>query len=118
MILASTWDQEPLSSEYNLRSDKNVSKNYGSLLITLASIVPDGILCFFPSYMYMEHLLKEWYDTGIISEIVKHRSLFIEKKDTIETEDNIAKFRKACDIGRGAIFLAIARGKIAEGVDF
>jgi DNA excision repair protein ERCC-2 len=66
----------------------------------------------------MEHLLKEWYDTGIIAEIIKHRSLFIEKKDTIETESNIVKFRKACDIGRGAIFLAIARGKIAEGVDF
>jgi DNA excision repair protein ERCC-2 len=49
---------------------------------------------------------------------MKHRSLFIEKKDTIQTEDNINKFRKACDIGRGAIFLAIARGKIAEGVDF
>jgi DNA excision repair protein ERCC-2 len=55
------------------------------LLISLSLIVPDGILCFFPSYMYMEHLLKEWYETGIIAEIIKHRSLFIEKKDTIET---------------------------------
>jgi DNA excision repair protein ERCC-2 len=54
-----------------------VSKNYGTLLISLASIVPDGILCFFPSYMYMEHLFKEWYDTGIIAEIMKLRSLFI-----------------------------------------
>jgi DNA excision repair protein ERCC-2 len=28
------------------------------------------------------------------------------------------QYRKACDIGRGAVFFAIARGKIAEGVDF
>lgn len=35
--------------------------------------------------MYMEHLLKDWYDNGIISEILKKRSLFIEKKDPIET---------------------------------
>jgi len=27
-------------------------------------------------------------------------------------------YRKACDCGRGAVFLAIARGKIAEGIDF
>jgi len=27
-------------------------------------------------------------------------------------------FRKACDCGRGAVFLSIARGKVAEGVDF
>lgn len=27
-------------------------------------------------------------------------------------------FRKACDCGRGAVFLSIARGKVAEGIDF
>lgn len=53
-----------------------------------------------------------------MTEIIKYRSLYIEKKDTIETENNILKYRESCDKGRGAIFLAIARGKIAEGVDF
>ena len=27
-------------------------------------------------------------------------------------------YRKACDCGRGAVFLSIARGKVAEGIDF
>ena len=27
-------------------------------------------------------------------------------------------YRKACDCGRGAVFLSVARGKIAEGIDF
>jgi len=27
-------------------------------------------------------------------------------------------FRKACDIGRGGVFLSVARGKVAEGIDF
>jgi len=27
-------------------------------------------------------------------------------------------YRKACDIGRGGIFFSIARGKVAEGIDF
>jgi DNA excision repair protein ERCC-2 len=29
-------------------------RNYGNLLIETCSIVPDGIVCFFPSYRYME----------------------------------------------------------------
>jgi len=31
---------------------------------------------------------------------------------------SLKQYRKACDIGRGGIFLAIARGKVAEGIDF
>ena len=27
-------------------------------------------------------------------------------------------YRRACDLGRGAIFFSIARGKVAEGIDF
>ena len=26
--------------------------------------------------------------------------------------------RRACDCGRGAVFLSVARGKVAEGIDF
>ncbi len=91
---------------------------YGKLLIGLAGIVPDGILCFFPSYMYMEHILKQWWDLGIIEELMKYKFLFIEKKDVTSTEDGLKKYRHSCDIGRGAVYFAIARGKIAEGVDF
>jgi DNA excision repair protein ERCC-2 len=50
--------------------------------------------------------------------LIKNKYVFIEKKDPTEAEDSLLKYRKACDVGRGAIFLAIARGKIAEGVDF
>ena len=26
--------------------------------------------------------------------------------------------RRACDCGRGAVFFSVARGKVAEGIDF
>lgn len=50
--------------------------------------------------------------------MIENKYIFIEKKDPVETEDSLKKYRRACDIGRGGIFLAIARGKIAEGIDF
>ena len=27
-------------------------------------------------------------------------------------------YKRACDCGRGAVFLSVARGKVAEGIDF
>jgi DNA excision repair protein ERCC-2 len=66
-----------------LRSEKKVAIAYGKLIIGLSCIVPDGIICFFPSYMYMEHILKQWYDLGIIDELLKYKYMFIEKKDPI-----------------------------------
>ena len=30
-----------------------VVRNYGNLLASMCGIVPDGIVCFFPSYEYM-----------------------------------------------------------------
>lgn len=46
------------------------------------------------------------------------RLIFIETKDTAETGLALNAYKQACDSGRGAIFFSIARGKVAEGVDF
>lgn len=34
-----------------------VIRNYGNLLVEFCSIVPDGIVCFFTSYIYMVCIL-------------------------------------------------------------
>ena len=30
-----------------------VIRNYGNLLLSMASVIPDGLVCFFTSYVYM-----------------------------------------------------------------
>jgi DNA excision repair protein ERCC-2 len=44
--------------------------------------------------------------------------VFVETKDQVETSMALSNFQKACDCGRGGVFLSIARGKVAEGIDF
>jgi DNA excision repair protein ERCC-2 len=44
--------------------------------------------------------------------------VFIETKDVIETTLALDNYRKACDSGRGAVFLSVARGKVSEGINF
>ena len=47
-----------------------------------------------------------------------HKLVFIETTDVVETTMALDNFRRACDCGRGAVFLSVARGKVAEGIDF
>jgi len=44
--------------------------------------------------------------------------LFMETTDIQETALALDHFKRACDSGRGAVFLSVARGKVAEGIDF
>lgn len=60
-------------------------RNYGNLLIDFASIVPDGIICFFPSYRYMEDVILNWDRMGVLDKVLKYKLLFIESKDVAET---------------------------------
>ena len=93
-------------------------RNYGSLLSDVVSIVPDGVVCFFTSYIYMENVVAAWYDQGVIEQIQRHKLLFIETQDAAETSLALINYIKACENGRGAVLLSVARGKVSEGVDF
>ena len=84
----------------------------------VAACVPDGIVCFFTSYLYLETVVASWYDQGIIDQLQRHKLLFIETQDAAETSLALQNYIKACNNGRGAALLSVARGKVSEGIDF
>ena len=54
MIVTRGNDQIAITSKFELREDQSVIRNYGILLIEMCTHVPDGVVCFFTSYTYME----------------------------------------------------------------
>ncbi|RKP07597.1 hypothetical protein THASP1DRAFT_30592 [Thamnocephalis sphaerospora] len=116
--MASAADQVAISSRFEVRNDPAVVRNYGSLLIEFAKIVPDGIVAFFPSYLYMESIVAAWNEMGLLQEAWKHKLIFVETPDAAETSIALENYRMACNNGRGAILLSVARGKVSEGIDF
>ncbi|EUD64685.1 DNA excision repair protein ERCC-2 [Plasmodium inui San Antonio 1] len=118
LIVTKSSDLVPLSSQFSLRSDITVIKNYGMLLVEMCKTIPDGIVAYFPSYIYMEEVISSWYELGIITNILDYKLIFIETKDIVSTTIALHNFKRACDLGKGAVFLSICRGKIAEGIDF
>lgn len=58
------------------------------------------------------------YDQGVVDQLQRHKLLFIETQDSAETSLALINYIKACENGRGAVLLSVARGKVSEGVDF
>jgi len=118
LVVTRGSDQVPISSKFEVRSDAAVVRNYARLLIELSAVVPDGMVCFFTSYRYMEEIVAKWHEDKLLPDICKNKLLFIETPDMVETSLALQNYRRACDSGRGAIFFSVARGKVAEGIDF
>lgn len=118
LIVTKGADQVALTSKYETRKDPPVVRNYGNLLIDMAAVVPDGMVCFFPSYHYMESIITLWNEMGMLSQLLEHKLLFVETPHFAETTLALENYRKACRCGRGAVLFSVARGKISEGIDF
>uniref|UniRef100_A0A5K3F0D8 General transcription and DNA repair factor IIH helicase subunit XPD n=1 Tax=Mesocestoides corti TaxID=53468 RepID=A0A5K3F0D8_MESCO len=118
MIVSRGSDQVAMTTKFESREDLAVTRNYGHLLAEMASIVPDGIVAFFPSYHYLESTFAMWYEQNLIQKIQQHKLLFVETPDNDETSLALANYQKACENGRGAVLLSVARGKVSEGIDF
>ncbi|KAG8969485.1 DNA-dependent ATPase of the nucleotide excision repair factor 4 complex [Tulasnella sp. 419] len=118
LVITRGSDQVAISSRFEVRNDPAVVRNFGSILIEYCKIVPDGVVAFFPSYLYMESIVAAWNDMGILNQVWKNKLIFVETPDANETSIALENYRRACDNGRGAVLLSVARGKVSEGIDF
>lgn len=118
MIVTRGSDQQSITSGFQSRSDPGVVRNYGALLFEFAKITPDGIVVFFPSYLYMEMIISMWQGMGILDQIWIYKLILVETPDAQETSLALETYRTACENGKGAILLCVARGKVSEGIDF
>lgn len=157
LIVTRGSDQLPVSSKFEVRNDLAVVRNFGNVLLEFAKSVPDGLVAFFPSYLYMESIVSAWNELvrflffiisllflwalgffgvstlcsffpllsnmiscqqGMLNEVLKYKLVFIETPDGAETSIALENYRMACDNGRGAVLLSVARGKVSEGIDF
>ncbi|KAJ5204682.1 uncharacterized protein N7498_005561 [Penicillium cinerascens] len=118
MIVTRGSDQAQVSSSFGIRNDPGVVRNYGTLVTEFARITPDGIVVFFPSYLYMESIISMWQGMGILDQIWNYKLILVETPDAQESSLALETYRTACCNGRGAILFCVARGKVSEGIDF
>ncbi|PYH48335.1 TFIIH/NER complex ATP-dependent 5'-3' DNA helicase subunit RAD3 [Aspergillus saccharolyticus JOP 1030-1] len=118
MIVTRGSDQAQISSSFQIRNDPGVVRNYGNMVLEFARITPDGIVVFFPSYLYMESIISMWQGMGILDSIWNYKLILVETPDAQESSLALETYRTACCNGRGALLFCVARGKVSEGIDF
>jgi hypothetical protein len=66
VVLTRGSDQTAVSTKFDMRGDPNVIRNYGRMLVDLCCVVPDGVVCFFVSYLYMDTIVSKWNEMGVL----------------------------------------------------
>jgi len=117
LMLTKGSDQLAVSSKFEERDDEGVMRNYGDLLVELACNIPDGIVCFFPGFRYMEDVVLKWNETGLLHRLLEAKLVFFESRNKEETRGALKNFKKACSGGRGAVMMCVSRGWIAENLE-
>lgn len=115
-----------LTSAYHARGEQT-SIELGRTLIRIASVVPDGLLVFFPSYGSLHYSTDVWQKYGpfadrakpsIWEHLLQKKPIVAEERDSSKFAAAILAHRTNVDNRHGSILLAVCRGKVSEGIDF
>lgn len=93
----------------------------GSIVEDVCKAVPNGVLIFFPSYDRMEILYQRWFTTKVVKNITSTgKKIFREQRSftSMKFEEELRKYYLCATSSKGAVMMAVYRGKISEGVDF
>eukprot|EP00667_Euglena_gracilis_P002857 EG_transcript_2862 len=93
----------------------------GQALLALCRAIPQGVLCFLPSYALLDAVVRRWRASPLWAQLQELKSVFVEPKNAASFGQVMAAYRERCLAGTGgggALFLAVCRGKVSEGLDF
>lgn len=102
------------------RNDPKYISSLGRTIYNFSCLVPHGLLVFFPSYPVMKKCRDDWQSVGLWSKIADKKPIYVEPQSK-EGFANIMNefYEKIRDPScKGAIFMAVCRGKVSEGLDF
>ncbi|GBP85109.1 hypothetical protein EVAR_51228_1 [Eumeta japonica] len=106
----------PLCFSYENRNSKRSLDEISCILKNLSSVVPEGIVCFLPSYVYEQTLYTHMENNKIIHSIAKKKKIFREPKLATGVDKILVEYSAAA--AHGALLLSVVGGKLSEGLNF
>ena len=126
-LLAQVVAISPSNGEFEFTFEKRKSElmmqDLGRLVVGVCSVVPDGVVAFFPSYDYLAQVLNVWKQSnsagGIFDLLSKTKLVFEESRAGDKgTDELLREYTQAVDAGNGALMLSVVGGKLSEGINF
>ncbi|KAI9886565.1 MAG: hypothetical protein M1823_001607 [Watsoniomyces obsoletus] len=121
---------------FEKRNTPSMIDDAGQAVLNLCRVVPDGLVVFFPSYAYLDELMKRWETTSTSNKIRQYKQvgpslyppiegqpneeqIFQEPKDSGSSIDDILQqYSTSIDSGKGGLLLSVIGGKLSEGINF
>lgn len=121
--LSSGCSGKPLELSYKSKFNNEFLNEIGATIRDIASVVPGGMICFFPSYEYEQICYDQWRSNSTISKIeTKYKQLFREPRQASQSKEVLDKYSQAVEkwksSNRGAILFCVVGGKMSEGINF
>ncbi|XP_076441348.1 regulator of telomere elongation helicase 1 homolog [Babylonia areolata] len=118
--LACGPDGAQLNSNYQNRFTDSYQSSLGNSIVNFARVVPNGLLVFFPSYPVMEKCVETWQNSNVWDRIMAYKPVVLEPRGKDAFTQAIDDFYEKINDSKlnGAIFMAVCRGKVSEGLDF
>ena len=116
-----------LNANYQNANTYGFQDEVGRLVLQLCSTIPHGVLVFLPSYKLLNDLTDRWKATGLWTQLFNKKAIVSEPRFGDELETVMKEFYSVIsataagvnEFGQdGAMFLAVCRGKVSEGLDF
>lgn len=115
---------------FSRRSDKTMITKLGQALLSMCTVVPDGVVVFFPSYGYLDEVVTAWQSSKVShgatnslwTRLQAKKAVFRETKggssDDVLEEYTHAILDPQDTSTRGALLLSVVGGKMSEGINF
>ncbi|XP_001354453.3 regulator of telomere elongation helicase 1 homolog [Drosophila pseudoobscura] len=117
-IIGTGPDRQQLISNFKNRDNPKYISSLGQTILNVARIVPDGLLVFFPSYPMLNKCVDAWQASGLWADISCKKPIFVEPRGKDQFTSTMEEFYQAIRDSKGAVFMAVCRGKVSEGLDF
>ncbi|KAJ1973187.1 ATP-dependent DNA helicase chl1 [Dimargaris verticillata] len=108
------------------RKEDKLCDELGQALLNLCRVVPGGMVCFFPSYAYLDRVHAYWERRGWLAKLAHHKPVFCEPRASNQVEAILDQYRAAITTSAplpphshdGALLLSVVGGKMSEGINF
>ncbi|KAH8397903.1 hypothetical protein KR222_005967, partial [Zaprionus bogoriensis] len=113
-----------LCFNYAQRSNPLMLKELAMVLQNLCSVLPAGVVCFLPSYDYLDMVYTHLEASGTLQRIGQRKRVFRETASSSVEQllqqyaDAIAQAAGDAGAGAGALLLSVVGGKLSEGLNF
>ncbi|KAG6041510.1 hypothetical protein E4U41_003813 [Claviceps citrina] len=138
----------PFEFSYQRRGDKDLVRELGLAILNICSVVPDGVVVFFPSYGYLDEVSTAWGSRSpqqdkaqptIWDRLQARKRVFRETKGC-SSDQVLQEYTQAIlggtqahaqapqatttapstgqQTGAGALLLSVVGGKMSEGINF